>query len=126
MDGVKFAKAEILRRAREAATPSSSSPTANRKTTIAASAAALMANAPKAAMHISISMVKGLRIFSAPQALCTMGTKPTKVAMTKGKLPKDGQTIRRAKATTNRFPVIMTRRPLAVCHQGVEEAEGPF
>ena len=122
VEGVKFAKAEILRRAREAATPSSSSPTANKNTTIAASAAALMANAPSAAMHISISMVKGLRILRAPQALCAMGIKPTSVAKMKGILPSAGHAKRSAKATISRFPVIMTKRPLAVCHQ---EDEAP-
>ncbi len=47
-------------RARDAATPSRSSPTRNRNTTAAASSAALIITAPTAAIVISISIEKGV------------------------------------------------------------------
>jgi hypothetical protein len=56
--GAISARALMPERARPAAMPSSNSPTANRKTTRAASSVAPIMTAPMTAMVISISMVK--------------------------------------------------------------------
>ena len=58
----------MLARARLAATPSSSSPTRNRKTTVAASSVAPMMTAPTAAIVISISIENGVPAIAAAYA----------------------------------------------------------
>ena len=78
--GVTAASAPIAWRARPAATPSSISPTAKRKTTSAPSAAAPMNSAPIAAIETRALMSNGLPARAAPQALRATGTTAMSVA----------------------------------------------
>ena len=113
--GTKSASARIEARARSAATPSSTSPTANRNTTSAASSAAPMNSAPTAAMVISPSMVKGMPARSATKARRATGATPIRQAATKAQ----NATCSEASSFTNvaaasSSPVPITSLPLPI------------
>ena len=77
----------MLARARPAATPSSSSPMRNRRTTIAASSVAPMKTAPTAAIVISVSIENGVPVIAAATARRAIGTSPTTMAATNAQCP---------------------------------------
>ncbi len=81
--GTSAVSACMLARALPAATPSSSSPIRNRRTTMAASSPAPMKTAPAAAMVISISIEKGVPDSAAMSARLAIGTRPTSMARVK-------------------------------------------
>ena len=81
--GTRFASARMPSRALLAATPSSTSPTANRNTTSAASSAAPMNRAPIAAIVIRLSMVKNCPMVAAAKARRATGATPMTQAATK-------------------------------------------
>lgn len=78
--GVTAPSASMAWRARPAAIPSSSSPTAKRKTTSAPSACAPMSSAPSAAIETRALMSNGLPVRAAPHALRATGTTASRVA----------------------------------------------
>jgi DNA excision repair protein ERCC-2 len=81
--GMSEASARMPALARPAATPSSISPRAKSSTTTAASSAAPMRAAPMAAVHISVSMEKGLPLRASAMARRPKGTSATPVATRK-------------------------------------------
>ena len=81
----------MLLRARPAATPSSISPTRNRRTTAAASSAAPMKTAPTAAIVISISIENGVPYRAAVIARQPTGIRPTARAIRKAARSMDGK-----------------------------------
>ena len=113
--GTSFESARMLSRALPAATPSSNSPTANRKTTRAASSASPITSAPPAAIVISISMVNGILARAMANARRATGTSPISVARMKAQCAMSAGNARRdAQAAASRAPVPITSRPLEV------------
>ena len=114
--GTSAPSARMPARARPAATPSSTSPMAKRKTTIAASAAAPIASAPAAATVISISIVKVWPSRAAANARRATGTRPISVATTPPAGP--GRTSCAMPAAASSAPVARTKWPLVVAVPG--------
>ena len=112
-------------RALLAATPSSTSPTANRNTTNAASSAALMNRAPIAALVISISMVKGMPARKAAKARRATGATPIRqAAMNAQRAMSSEASSLTAQAKASSSPVLMTSRPLPVSYQRLPRSAG--
>jgi hypothetical protein len=78
--GKRLTRASIPARARPAATPSSSSPKAKRKTTMAASRASPMASAPSVAIDIKVSMLNGVPVRAPAQTRLAIESSPASVA----------------------------------------------
>ncbi len=117
--GTSSPSARMPARARSAATPSSTSPTANRNTTRAPSSAAPMNRAPAAAIDISISIVNGMPARVAAMARWATGATPTSVAPTNAQKASAGTLSLIIQARASMAPVNRTRRPLLACHQGL-------
>ena len=123
--GTRSASALIEDRALLAATPSSTSPTANRKTTSAASSAAPMNRAPMAAMVISASIVKGMPACNAANACRAIGTTPITQAPMKAQpaMSSDASSLT-AHAPARSNPVPITKRPLPVWNHALPLSAG--
>jgi hypothetical protein len=91
--GTSLASPRMLARARPAATPSNSSPTRNRRTTMAASSVSPIITAPTAATVIKVSMVNGDPASAPMMALRATGMRPTLIASRKAH-PSVAGTIR--------------------------------
>ena len=115
--GMRPIRLSIPARARAAAIRSSSSPTANRKMTTAASSADPIAIAPTVAIDISVSMVKGVPPRKAAAARRTTGTRPTSAASAKLHWPRAGTATETAPADARSSAVARTVVALGVFHQ---------
>ena len=122
--GMRSTSALTPARARLAATPSSSSPTANRNTTTAASGASPIAIAPMAATDISVSMLNGVPLSAPAAARRTTGMRPSNAAAIQGHCDQPGSMKDTAQAAASSAPLANTRRALGeACHG---PSEGPW
>ena len=114
--GMRPPRARMPARARPAATLSNISPIAKRSTTVAASSAAPIATAPRAATHINVSMENGVPAHANATARRPKGTTATTVATRKIQYAALGNASDSAHARPTSTARTPTSRALPVRH----------